>query len=104
MPYVPRADRIASPMADAEMQEKVRELRERVDEVDRELIRALNERARVVQEIATIKAEAGVAIFDPKREEESLQRAVAYNEGRIYDSSRHYIFELILHCIREPEI
>jgi 3-deoxy-7-phosphoheptulonate synthase/chorismate mutase len=91
-------------MTDAEMQEKVQELRERVDAVDRELIRALNERARVVQEIATLKAEAGVPIFDPKREEEILQRAVEYNEGPIYDSSMRDIFELILHRIRDLEI
>jgi len=91
-------------MTDADLQEKVRELRERVDEVDRELIRALNERARVVQELATIKAEAGVPIFDPKREEEILQRAVEYNEGPIYDSSMRDIFELILHRIRDIEI
>ncbi len=104
MPYVPRADRIQAPMTDARMQEKIQELRERVDEVDRELIRALNERARVVQEIATIKAEAGIPIFDPKREEEILQRAVEYNEGPIYDSSMRDIFELILHRIRDIEI
>ncbi|MDP9410192.1 MAG: chorismate mutase [Actinomycetota bacterium] len=91
-------------MTDARMQEKIQELRERVDEVDRELIRALNERARVVQEIATIKAEAGIPIFDPKREEEILQRAVEYNEGPIYDSSMRDIFELILHRIRDIEI
>jgi 3-deoxy-7-phosphoheptulonate synthase/chorismate mutase len=91
-------------MTDAGMQEKIQELRDRVDEVDRELIRALNERARVVQEIATIKAEAGVPIFDPKREEEILQRAVEYNEGPIYDSSMRDIFELILHRIRDLEI
>jgi chorismate mutase len=91
-------------MTDARMQEKIQELRERVDEVDRELIRALNERARVVQEIATLKAEAGIPIFDPKREEEILQRAVEYNEGPIYDSSMRDIFELILHRIRDIEI
>ena len=73
-------------MADAETESRVRELRERVDEVDQELIRALNERARIVQEIATIKAEAGVQIFDPKREEEILQRVVDRNAGPIYDS------------------
>ena len=104
MPYVPRADRIQRLMTDAEMQEKVQELRERVDEVDRELIRALNERARVVQELATIKAEAGIPIFDPKREEEILRRAVQLNEGPIYDSSMRDIFELILHRIRDLEI
>ncbi len=86
------------------MQEKLRELRERVDQVDRELIRALNERARVVQEIATLKAEAGIPIFDPKREEEILRRAVQLNEGPIYDSSMRDIFELILHRIRDLEI
>ena len=104
MPYVPSADRIAGPMADAEMQERVRELRERVDEVDRELIRALNERARIVQEIMALKVEAGTPVYDPKREEEILQRVVEMNTGPIYDSSMREIFEMILHRIRDLEI
>jgi 3-deoxy-7-phosphoheptulonate synthase/chorismate mutase len=91
-------------MTDAEIRDRIEALRERVDEVDQDLVRALNERARVVQEIATIKAEAGVPIFDPKREEEILRRAVEYNEGPIYDSSMREIFELILHRIRDLEI
>ena len=104
MPYVSSADRIAGPMADAEMQERVRELRERVDEVDRELIRALNERARIVQEIMALKAEAGAPVYDPRREEEILQRVVDLNTGPIYDSSMRDIFELIVHRIRDLEI
>ena len=86
------------------MQEKVQELRERVDEVDRELIRALNERARIVQEIMALKAEVGAPVYDPKREEEILQRVVDQNMGPIYDSSMRDIFELILHRIRDLEI
>jgi chorismate mutase len=91
-------------MEDAESQEKVRELRERVDQVDRELIRALNERARIVQEIMALKTEAGAAVYDPRREEEILQRVVEENTGPIYDSSMRDIFELILHRIRDLEI
>jgi chorismate mutase len=91
-------------MADAEMQKRVRELRERVDEVDRELIRALNERARIVQEIMVLKAEAGAPVYDPRREEEILQRVVEMNTGPIYDSSMRDIFEIILHRIRDLEI
>jgi chorismate mutase len=83
---------------------RIEELRERVDEVDRELIRVLNERARIVQEIVTIKAEAGKPLFDPKREEEILRRAVESNEGPIYDTSMREIFELIVHRIRDLEI
>ena len=104
LPYVSSADRIAGPMANAEMQERVRELRERVDEVDRELIRALNERARIVQEIMALKIEAGAPVYDPKREEEILQRVVEMNKGPIYDSSMREIFEMILHRIRDLEI
>jgi chorismate mutase len=91
-------------MADAEMRERVRELRERVDEVDRELILALSERARIVQEIMELKAEAGTPVYDPKREEEILQRVVEHNPGPIYDSSMRDIFGLILHRIRDLEI
>ena len=91
-------------MEDADAQERVRGLRERVDEVDRELIRALNERARIVQEIMSLKAESGAPVYDPRREEEILQRVVAQNEGPIYDSSMRDIFELILHRIRDLEI
>ena len=91
-------------MTDAETQEKVRELRERVDEVDRELIEALSERARIVQEIMVLKAEAGAPVYDPRREEEILQKVVEINSGPIYDSSMRDIFELILHRIRDLEI
>ncbi len=91
-------------MEDAASQARVQELRERVDVVDRELIRALNERARIVQEIMTLKAESGAPVYDPKREEEILRRVVEMNSGPIYDSSMRDIFELILHRIRDMEI
>jgi chorismate mutase len=91
-------------MTDAETQEKVRELRERVDEVDRTLIDALSERARIVQEIMVLKAEAGAPVYDPRREEEILQRVVEQNPGPIYDSSMRDIFEIVLHRIRDLEI
>ncbi|MDP8952488.1 MAG: chorismate mutase [Actinomycetota bacterium] len=83
---------------------RIEELRERVDEVDRELMRVLNERARIVQEIVAIKAEAGKPLFDPRREEEILRRVAERNEGPIYDTSMREIFEFILHRIRDLEI
>ena len=91
-------------MVNADTEARIRELRSRVDEVDRELIRILNERARIVQEIVAIKAEAGKPLFDPKREEEILRKVAEENEGPIYDSSMREIFELILHRIRDLEV
>ena len=83
---------------------RIEELRRRVDEVDLELIRILNERARIVQEIVSIKGEAGKPLFDPRREEEILRRVAEQNEGPIYNTSMREIFELILHRIRDLEV
>jgi chorismate mutase len=91
-------------MDDAGAQNRIEDLRGRVDEVDRELIRILNERARIVQELVAIKAEAGKPLFDPKREEEILRKVAEQNEGPIYDTSMREIFELILHRIRDLEV
>jgi chorismate mutase len=83
---------------------RIEELRRRVDEVDLELIRILNERARIVQEIVSIKGDVGKPLFDPRREEEILRRVAEQNEGPIYDTSMREIFELILHRIRDLEV
>lgn len=91
-------------MESADTQSRIEELRSRVDEVDRELIRILNERARIVQEIVAIKGEAGKPLFDPRREEEILRKVAEENEGPIYDTSMREIFELILHRIRDLEV
>jgi|SRR3954454_22392057 chorismate mutase len=91
-------------MESADTQARIEELRDRVDKVDQELIRILNERARIVQEIVVIKAEAGKPLFDPKREEEIFRKVAEENEGPIYDSSMREIFELILHRIRDLEV
>jgi len=91
-------------MTDSGRQERIEELRERVDAVDRELVRILNERARIVQELSAYKLEAGVPLFDPKREEAVLRRIADLNEGPIYDSSMRDIFELVMHRIRDIEV
>ena len=89
---------------DADTEARIQELRVRVDEVDGELIRVLNERARIVQEIMAIKAEVGKPLFDPRREEEILQKVAEQNQGPIYDTSMREIFGLILHRIRDLEV
>ncbi|MCA1729951.1 MAG: chorismate mutase [Actinobacteria bacterium] len=91
-------------MDNAGTQSRIEELRSRVDEVDRELISILNERARIVQEIVAIKSEAGKPLFDPRREEEILRKVAEENQGPIYDTSIREIFEIILHRIRDMEV
>jgi len=86
-----------------EVDATIRSLRDRLDVLDGQLVRALNERARLVHELAAIKAEAGVQLFDPKREAEMLQRVASENPGPIYDATLQEIFEVIMHRTRDVE-
>ena len=88
-----------TPEADA----TIRSLRDQLDALDRQLVRGLNERARLVHELADIKAQAGAQLFDPKREAEILQRVASENPGPIYDATIQEIFEVIMHRIRDAE-
>jgi 3-deoxy-7-phosphoheptulonate synthase/chorismate mutase len=90
-------------MNDSEFNSQLQKRREQLDELDRALVRALNQRARLVQELATIKRQAGEQLYDPKREEEILQRVAEENPGPIYDSTMREIFEIIMHRIRDIE-
>jgi chorismate mutase len=42
-------------------------------------------------------------LYDPKREEEILQRVAKENPGPIYDATMREIFEIIMHRIRDIE-
>jgi chorismate mutase len=90
-------------MTDSEFDTHLLRLRDQLDVVDRELVRTLNQRARLVRELAAIKREAGEQLYDPKREEEILQRVAEENPGPIYDSTMREIFEMIMHHIRDIE-
>ncbi len=91
-------------MDEPELNANIQDLRAQLDEVDREIVRTLNKRALLVQELAAVKGEAGVALYDPKREEEILQRVAEENAGPIYDTTMREIFEIIMHRIRDLEI
>ncbi len=90
-------------MNEPELNIHIQSLRAQLDEVDREIVRALNKRARLVQELAALKREAGVPLYDPKREEEILRRVAKENPGPIYDATVREIFEVIMHRIRDIE-
>lgn len=50
------------------------ELRGRIDEIDRQLVRLFNARARCALEIGEIKKQLGLPVYQPEREAEVLGR------------------------------
>lgn len=58
-------------------------LRQQIDELDRQIVTLLNERARVVIEVGETKHADGTAIYAPHRESAVLRRVAELNTGPI---------------------
>ncbi|WP_124728049.1 bifunctional 3-deoxy-7-phosphoheptulonate synthase/chorismate mutase [Staphylospora marina] len=74
---------------------KLEELRKQLDDINLRLLRLLNERAGLVQEIGEIKKRQGTDKFDPEREKEMLARLVKHNEGPFSDETVRHLFKQI---------
>jgi chorismate mutase/prephenate dehydratase len=61
------------------------ELRKRIDDIDRQLVKLLNERARVVIDIGKFKNKTGGQIYAPDREKKVFETMVKANEGPLPD-------------------
>lgn len=70
--------------------------RKKIDEIDRSLVKLLNERARCVMEIGKIKRQNGLPIREPIREEEVFRKALEANQGPLDNEALRRVFENIV--------
>jgi chorismate mutase len=84
-----------------EAQAKIAEIRQRIDAVDCQLVKLLNERAQCSLDIRALKPEAKLGLYDPKREEEIFSNVATCNEGPMYSDDLREIYEAILHVAKE---
>jgi chorismate mutase/prephenate dehydratase len=63
----------------------IEELRDRINEIDKELVKLLNERAKVVVDIGKLKNQSDRPIYSPDREKEVFDLISRHNEGPLPD-------------------
>ncbi len=85
----------------AQAQEQIQAHRERIDEIDCQLVRLLNERAAESLAIRGLKPHVHWGLYDPKREEEIFSNLAKCNEGPLYADNLREIYEAILHVMKE---
>ncbi len=61
--------------------DEIQELRRRIDAVDVEIVEAVNERLRLVEELWLLKSRLGVDRIDPDRERRVREALAAANAG-----------------------
>ena len=78
-------------------------LRASIDELDRVLVKLLNQRAKYAITIGEAKKEAGIPIFSPQREREVLDNIERANLGPLAADGLRRLYERIIDESRRLE-
>jgi chorismate mutase / prephenate dehydratase len=79
------------------------DLRGQIDRLDRELVKLMNERARVAHEIGLLKNQHGMECYSPAREEEVLSRVATANGGPLEERCIRAVFRELISGSRSVE-
>ena len=81
----------------------IEDWRNRIDELNDELIALLNKRASYATEIGKIKKEKGLPVFDASREDAILEKVSTLTKGPLSPESIKNIFRVIMQETRKVE-
>ncbi len=79
------------------------ELRERIDQMDREIVRLLNERARCASEIGKLKRGTNTPFYVPEREKAVFDKLRQHNQGPLSNASIRAIYGEVISAVRALE-
>jgi chorismate mutase len=79
---------------------EITDWRKKIDAIDPELVRLLNERAAAAIEIGRIKRNTEMPIREHDREREVLRNISRSNKGPLSNTDLHFIFESIMDIMR----
>lgn len=85
------------------MSTQVSDWRAAIDVLDGQLLQLLNIRAKLACELAKVKRESGMAIVDPERELQVLERVRRSNDGPLTEQAITRIFESIIQEARQVQ-
>ena len=77
--------------------------RQQIDAIDIRILRLLNERAGVVEQIGHIKQSAAMPIYEPRREEQVFDNVTSHNAGPLKPDAVKRVFERIIDEMRKVQ-
>jgi chorismate mutase/prephenate dehydratase len=85
-------------------EEEIKILRQKIEMIDSQILRLLNERAGVAMEVGKVKSEARLNPYSPQREGEILERLNSQNPGPFPKASVSPVFREIISACRSLEV
>ncbi|HUE52775.1 MAG TPA: chorismate mutase [Terriglobales bacterium] len=75
--------------------------RKKIDELDRQLVQLLSQRAQAAHEIGKLKRDAGLPIYEPDREQTVFSNVRSVNQGPLPDRDLLRIYERVMDIMRQ---
>jgi chorismate mutase len=75
--------------------------RKKIDELDRQLVEQISQRAQAAHEIGRLKKNAGMPIYEPDRERAVFENVRKLNRGPLPDRDLLRIYERIIDIMRQ---
>ena len=79
----------------------IAEWRLKIDELDRQLVRLINERARCADEIGKLKRNSSLPIYEPDRERIIFANIQRENRGPLTEVQLRQIYERLVDVMRQ---
>jgi chorismate mutase len=74
--------------------------RKKIDELDIEIVRLINQRAAAARAIGELKRTADLPVYEPQREQDVFNRVRAANPGPLDDAELLHVYERIIDVMR----
>jgi chorismate mutase/prephenate dehydratase len=78
-------------------------LRQKIDQVDQKLVKLMNQRAELAQQVGAVKDAENQAVYSPAREEEVFARVAEMNSGPMAASALRAVFRELISGSRAVE-
>ncbi len=78
----------------------IEDWRKKIDELDRQIVALISERARAAQAIGLLKQSDALPIYEPNREKVIFQNVRSANHGPLPDIELTHIYERIIDVMR----
>jgi chorismate mutase len=74
--------------------------RQKIDELDIEIVRLINRRAEAARAIGELKRKSDLPVYEPRREQDVFDRVRAANPGPLDDAELLHVYERIIDVMR----
>lgn len=79
----------------------IEDWRKKIDDLDRSLVKLLNERAECAHEIGKLKRDSAMPIYEPDREKIIYTNIARQNSGPLSDMQLRQVYERLIDVMRQ---